>query len=225
MANICFTEFLFHGLAEEISDFYNKLKDWTSRPIGESLEADWYGNILWGAELQHLIGTFGGNGAVRCAASIVSVEDYDDLFDGNASFRVFVESKWTPMGKMWEAVIQKLGYKTVKFAYRAEEPGSDIYQLYDPNRLGMYADPYYITAYLAEEPEEVTSHFKDFAWDGESDLYFESEERLVEFLQKLLNSTSATIEDLRTELETHKFESMKSYMDIHELDIIQELVD
>lgn len=225
MANTCFTKFRFEGSADEITDFNRKLNDWTSRPIGDSRDQYWCGNILWGAGLEHLIGTAGDNGTVRCAATVTSIEDIEEIEGDTAGFEVFVESKWIPMAKMWKAIIDKLGYKSVKFAYLADEPGCDIYQLYDPDNLGIIADPYYIIAYLIEEPKELTDRFTEFGWDGESDIYFGSEEEIVKFLQVILDSSSTSVVELAADLAKHKFESPESFMSIRELDIVQELYE
>lgn len=223
MSNVCTTQFAFRGAADEILDFHDKLVGWTSPPnISENPNCR-YDSILKRVGLEdHVLSN--NSGSIHCGASIMDISDICTA-DGESQFSVYVESAWVPMAKMWVALIDRLGYKTIVFAYLAEECGEDIYQLYNPHNIPLYAEPYYITGYLAEEPPEFYERIKSLGWDCESDTYFESQESLIAFLQVVLDTTETDYDKLVDLLYDHEFSNANSFLSIHELDLVQDLYD
>lgn len=160
MPNWCMTTFMFVGNKEEINVFADKINEWTSKEFTKTdFGVDWLGNILYGAGLEDRIDS--NENSIRCRGNIAQIDDVYEHDDNIASLQVITESAWVPMGIMWQETIKALGLDSIKFCYEAEEPGCELYWIYDPDNLGTFkGDEVYIdscmknnffTEYCSEE--------------------------------------------------------------------------
>lgn len=137
MPNWCATTYVFAGNTDEITMLSDKITEWTSKEfIKTDFNSDWLGNVLYGAGLQDRIDT--PESELRCRGSIMEIGDVYEMENGKSAFDISTETAWVPMAKMWEEVIKKLDLDSVRFAYEAEEPGCELYWIYDPDNLGVF---------------------------------------------------------------------------------------
>lgn len=209
MPNWCFTQMIFHGEKEEIDDLHNKIEEWTSKNYQENgFGVTWLGNVLHGAGLGHRIDS--GADQLRCRGDIVYFGEVETFTDSSeATFNLDTETAWHPMTLMWDEVIKTLGYKSVGFSYCAEEPGCEIYELYDP--YGEWDLQYRMDMYLGGQ---------DFAnedlmriWDVQE---YSCDETLRSALQTLLKTDETDLKTLIEEAENYKFASDDSFLYIRE---------
>ena len=215
MPNWCFTQIIFHGNKTEIEDFHKKVTEWTSESLAKSDFGNiWLGNILVGAGLGDRIDS--GPTMLRCRGTLSYIDEIEDDGEDNAIFRVDTETAWAPMTLMWKAVIDKLEYKTIGFSYMAEEPGCEVYEIYDP--YGDYDEHYYVDVFIDGEDCENESLQR-----LDNSRYFASDETLVYALQKLLNTEETNIATLIKQAESYPFKNEDSYISVHKYDIVDEL--
>ena len=119
MANPCSSRYAFFADDKnkgELLRFYNKLSGIINPVLKTKNSADpgWLGNVViaHGLDLE----------THSCRGTIEDLGEYEP--DSNF-FTLDSETAWTPMEKLWEAVVAQ--YKGVSFYYIAEEAGSDIY--------------------------------------------------------------------------------------------------
>jgi len=209
MPNWCSTQIIFHGRKDEIKGLHKKINEWTRE---SSCETDfgryWLGNILRGAGLGDRIDVEDG---LRCRGAIEYVGDVTVFSDTDATFDIVTETAWGPMMKMWMEVIEACYYKSVGFSYMAEEPGCELYEVYDP--YGDFDDAYYVDMYLAGD-DELDDNLRKL----ESERYFTSEEQLMNVLKELLgklDDEDETIESLINQVENYPFEDEDSYVRVY----------
>ena len=157
MPNWCYTTFLFKGEESELNILHDKIVEWTSREYRETgFGSDWLGNILYGAGLKDRVDNQNPSKQLRCRGTLNDIDDVDCgvLF-------LSTETAWVPMAKMWNAIINQLGLKTVGFTFEAEEPGCDIYWIYDPNGYNYFKDEVYIDAWGTDELENISGYYSE----------------------------------------------------------------
>lgn len=217
MPNWCYTNYTFYGEPEEVRLLHDKITEWTSNPAKQTDFGDfWLGNVLCGAGLEGKIDLPEEKGGLRCRGSISYLGDLEEYSDNESVFNMNVETAWEPMAKMWQAVIEALELKSVKFVFTAEEPGLDLYQIYNPDETDLVDYEYYIDSYTNEEPLDV-EHF----W-GSIDCYVTGED-LLDILQDFLHSESNDLERLIADTEHYSFSSCNSFIRIHRFEKIKEL--
>ena len=210
MPNWCFTQMIFHGEKEEIKDFHRKIEEWTSKNYQENgFGVNWLGNVVHGAGLGNQIDATPS--VLRCRGDITYLGDIDTFGDDSeeAAFNLDTETAWCPMTSMWSEVIKVQNYKTIGFSYCAEEPGCEIYEIYDP--YGDFTDRYYIDVFV--EGDDLNN--KELEQILECREYVDDDE-LREALQAFLNTDEQNLKTLIQQAENYKFKNEDSYLYIHE---------
>lgn len=135
MPNWCLTTYVFHGEANEIKVFHDKLNEWITLAKERNEEYPyWLTHILKGAGLADAIDNPDPEKCIRCRGQITYIEE---LTEGDTTMDIDVETAWCPMTKIWQAVIDKLNL-SIKFSFMAEEHGCGIYEVYDPEGFGDF---------------------------------------------------------------------------------------
>ena len=217
MPNWCYTQFIFHGDKKEIEDFHQKLEQWTSKEFVKSdFGKSWLGNVLCGAGLGDRIDS--KTDGLRCRGAIEFLDGPDVVEESDEGIIVLdTSTAWAPMPLMWVEVIKKLGYKTVGFSYSAEEPGCDVYEVYDP--YGDFPERYYVDGYISEEDEcPELLQLRNISYYSDDDL-------LKRHIQKFLKTDECDLKTLIKTMEDYKFKNDDTYISIHEygkVDVIEE---
>ena len=201
MPNWCFTQMIFHGDKEEIKDFHNKIEEWTSKIHQENgFGVNWLGNVLHGAGLGHRIDS--DTDGLRCRGSITYLGDIDTFKDSDeATFNLDTDTAWAPM---WTAVIESQNYESIGFSYCAEEPGFQIYDIYDP--YGDFDMKYRVDMYVGGQDFENRGLMKIY----DTQEYY-SDDSLKTALQAFLKTDVSSLESLIEAAENYKFESDDSF--------------
>ena len=113
----------------------------------------WLGNPLYLVGIDPTAKHAGGYGDLRCRGEIVAY-DALDICDDEAQFFLSTETAWVPMVKMWQEIIDKMGLKSVRFAFCADEPGCELFCIYDPDGTGWFDD---VIIDCHREPEDEYS--------------------------------------------------------------------
>lgn len=215
MPNWCFTQMIFHGEKEEIDDLHNKIEEWTSKNYRENgFGHAWLGNILYGAGLGHKIDS--GTNQLRCRGDITYLGDVETFkHSSESTFNLDTDTAWAPMCLMWSEVINTQGYKTIGFSYCAEEPGLEVYEVYDP--YGDFDDKYYIDIYVCGEDEQN----KDLMSIFDTRDYCDDDD-LRDALQALLKTDERDLNVLIKLAENYKFKDEDTYLYIHEYTFVDE---
>ena len=118
MPNWCITSYAFKGDKNEIKDFYDKIKSFTSKErIPNNFGDYWLGNIVDG---------FGFDWKeIPCRGYI---DYFPESYDNNNPDRLELstETAWEPMTEMWDKIIEKY-YPSITYVLIAEECGMGIY--------------------------------------------------------------------------------------------------
>jgi hypothetical protein len=207
---------IFHGEKEEVTDFHNKIKEWTSKNYQENgFGVNWLGNVVHGAGLGHRIDSTTDH--LRCRGDIVYFGDVEVFKNSNsATFLLDTETAWCPMVLMWDEIIKTMGYKTVGFAYKAEEPGCEIYEVFDP--YGDFTDKYYVDIFLDGEDLKNEKLNEIYDWRD-----YDSDDDLRDVLQALLETEEKDLKTLINLAENYTFKSENSYLYIHEYTFVDSL--
>lgn len=216
MPNWCYTQINFHGNKTEIEDFNKKIKEWTSTcGLENGFGHNWLGNILHHVGLGDCIDNSDANVRIRCRGSVEYVSEVE-CEDDDAMFHIEVESAWSPMIKMWIETIKALEYESVDFSYIAEEPGNELYEIYDP--YGDFGDRYYIDMYL-EGKDELNEDLRKL----DDERYYDSEKSIISALQQVLKSDAPDLEFLIEKIENYPFKDENSYIHVHAFNILESL--
>jgi hypothetical protein len=115
---------------------------------------------------------------------------------------------------MWKAVIESQKYKTVGFSYCAEEPGLEVYEIYDPYG-GDFTDKYYIDIFVdgEDEKDEKLMEICDYR-------DYENDEDLRDALQALLETEEQDLKALIAAAQNYGFKNEDSYLYIHEYNFV-----
>lgn len=213
MPNWCFTQMFFHGEKEEIKDFHSKIKEWTSKNYQENgFGVNWLGNVLHGAGLGHRIDSI--TDQLRCRGDITYLGEVEMFGEANsATFLLDTETAWEPMTNMWSEVINSQGYKTIVFSYRAEEPGCEVYEIYDPYEY--FSDKYYIDIFVDTPDTENKELMYLNDWRDYTD-----DDDLRDALQELLNTDESNLKTLIELAEKYEFKSEDSYLYVREFTFV-----
>lgn len=213
MPNWCFTQIIFHGEREEIEDLHKKIEEWTSKNYDKSdFGHRWLGNVLHGAGLGHRVDSI--TNRLRCRGDIAYIGEVD-TFGGSdeATFVLDTETAWGPMCLMWSEIIKAQNYKSIGFSYKAEEPGCEIYEVYDP--YGDFWEKYYIDIYL--EGDDLQNEKLREIYDVR---YYEDGDDLKAELQAILETDEDDLKTLIHNAESFKFKNEDSYLYIHEYEFV-----
>lgn len=175
MPNWCSTTFKFHGSEKDLEIFDKKITEWTSKSYTESdFGSEWLGNILYGAGLQDRIDNPDPEKYLACRGNIIGWSS------GEKVVEMWVESAWVPMAKMWVEVIKSLGLN-IDFTFSAEEPGCDLFWIYDPNGRGDW---------------DLDQIYIDAEFDGKSFCDYTTEEDAIDILNQLLKTNANDLDTL-----------------------------
>lgn len=194
MPNWCYTKYIFHGSEKHLTTFREKIHEWTSTEFMNSyFGTKWLGNIVIGAGFKDRIDNSNESMRIRCRGSLLELGEVEDT-----SLSLSTETAWVPMPYMWQLIINKLGLH-IHFSYFAEEPGMELYEIYDPKNEDFANMDYFINGYL----EGVDKNIPYLKWIDE---YCEcSREVLLQLLQKTLHTNSTDITELIIRMQCFEF--------------------
>lgn len=124
--------------------------------------------------------------------------DRPKIEDGVLSLNT--ESAWNFQGEAWELVKKK--YPSLDIYYQAEETGMDIFCTNDTT--GKYFQDKYLLDWYRDD-------------DGEME-YFQDDTALIEYVQKNIDSTVSTFEDVQELLDTINKESDDNFARLHKIE-------
>lgn len=186
MPNWCSTTYRFRGNQDEIKLLRDKVTEWTSAEFTKGSEPEWLGNILIGAGFKDRIDNADPAKDIRCRGSICDIGDINcdkTRSEQTAySFTIDTRTAWCPMAKMWNCTIDALKLKTVGFTFVAEEPGCQIYWIYDPHGYNDLTDENVkIDSYGSPETNSINGYY--------------SESDAIDILNEFFKTTFSNIND------------------------------
>lgn len=192
MPNWCSTTFVFHGDGEELETLYKFIdhaidQNRTDNSISD-FKAAWLGNILLDLGIDKEDVCHGDDPHYRCRGWIEDVM-LDEIGDDIYELRLYTETAWDVMDEMWELTIEKLGLKSVKFSFCAEEPGCGYYVKHNASGHNDFPERVYIDAYLYGD--ELCDGMKIF----DDVNYFDDEEHAVKWLNGYFKTDFTELED------------------------------
>ena len=117
MPNWCTTSYVFRGNKNEIKDFYDKIKSFTSKErISNSFGDSWLGNIVNGFGFDY--------NEIPCRGRIDYFPELEETDPDRLEFSTW--TVWEPMTEMWDKIIEKY-YSSITYVLIAEECGMGIY--------------------------------------------------------------------------------------------------
>ena len=200
MPNWCITYITVnHKNEQELKEFEEKLNNLMSKDYKENgFGKTWLGNLVGNSG----IGTIDENKAsdLKCRGEITYMENL-----GN-QLVIYTETAWVPMLKLWQKLLEKY-LPDGELIYSAEEGGCDIYCTNDPAMLDSY---------IIDVWENVGMAKEYYCTD-------ETEESVIEMLQKLLGSDEQEIEVLLEKLKNTEYADKMhirkwDFVDINEWD-------
>lgn len=209
MPNWCYTQIIFHGSKTEIEDFHAKIIEWTShgnpKSVCSGFGPGWLGNILYSVDLEDRIDA--DENRIRCRGTLEYIEDVEVISEDEATFYIDTETAWVPMTIMWSETIKALKYETIGFSYMAEEPGCELYEIYDP--YGDFVEEYRVDMYLGGDDvdDAKLQVFRNID-------YFPTSDELKVALKELLESENDDIFDLICAAEKYPLKDKRSYIHI-----------
>jgi len=142
MPNWCSTKIEFTGTTEDLTDFHNKVVEFTSvSPTVTDFEKNWLGNVLHGFDLGDRVDS--ENDRIRCRGAIDYIGDVD-----NSSFIIYTETAWIPMVHMWYVIIEKYYGNRISVHWIAEEEGCGVYET---NDINWFSSDYYHLEWSVED--------------------------------------------------------------------------
>ena len=200
MPNWCITYITInHENEQKLKEFEEKLNSLMSKDyIENSFGKTWLGNLVGNSG----IGTIDENKVsdLKCRGEITYMENL-----GN-QLVIYTETAWVPMLKLWQKLLEKY-LPDGELTYSAEECGCGIYCTNDPAMLDCY----------------LVDIWEDVGIEGEYYCPGETEESVIEMLQKLLGSDEEEINVLLEKFENSEYTDKMlirkwEYVDINEWD-------
>ena len=186
MANWCTTYITInYNDKDKLKAFYEMLDDWRQKPIEkndfEGMSLGWLGNIVGNsgiAKYNKKEGVFIPE--IPCRGSLQSLEYHDEKIE------ITTETAWDPMLKMWKILCDKY-LPDAELLYTAIESNSGSYCSNDPDVIGKY------DIEIWGDPPEG---FEDEEFDDAV-----SEEKTIEFLQRVLETNEEDIDVLLEQID------------------------
>ena len=168
MPNWCSTNIEFSGPEKDIKKLYEFIDNKNGEQVPNiktDFGARWLGYYLLRVGLS--------DERYSCRGSVTDLNKISTT--GNVSkFQIQTETAWGPMIQMWLAIIQKLELSGIQITYSAVEPGCEVYQTNDPEKVRLYVVDLY-------DEDEIDKKIVDaLGFDGFQDDV--TEERLREGL-------------------------------------------
>ena len=192
MPNWCSTTFVFHGDGEELETLYKFIdhaidQNRTDNSISD-FGAAWLGNILLDLGINMENVSHGDDPHYRCRGWIEDVM-LDEIEDDIYELRLYTETAWDVMDEMWELTIEKLGLKSIKFSFCAEEEGGEYFVKHNADGHNDFPEKYRLNAYIEKEIDGKT-------YQGELvEPYYNSESEVVDELNKFFGTEHSKLED------------------------------
>ncbi len=193
MANECMDTVVFYAVSEDQEKGLIKFRDAVRCCYDTKGSAD-------GSSLRRI---FEENGISVSDLSLRSSVVYSDLEGGHVTLECI--SAWNPPYEAYSRLAESFG---IGFVLQAEEPGFSIYYNTDMDKRYLTTE---YKVYLAERPED---HSLDGLFDnacGDTDLYFDSDEELLEWFRKCGSVNVKTVEQLKEYMD-------EEYVCIHEFE-------
>ncbi len=154
MPNWCSTTFVFHGDGEELETLYKFIdhaidQNRTDNSISD-FKAAWLGNILLDLGIDKEDVCYGDDPHYRCRGWIEDVM-FDEIEDDIYELRLYTETAWDVMDEMWELTIEKLGLKSIKFSFCAEELGGEYFVKHNADGYNDFPEKYRLNACVKKE--------------------------------------------------------------------------
>lgn len=147
---------------------------------------------------------------------------FSDIDDINLA-RISTETAWVPMPNLWDYFIEVFGFK-IWFSYCAEEPGLEIFEIYDPegNDWVDFGYEYNFDVNIEGKDLDVVcfpEHCGSFDYCGAI-----KAKDLKAYLDELfgLMNENKTLEEAIAYAEAFEFKDENSYMMIHKYDYISD---
>lgn len=202
MPNWCSTTFVFHGDGEEIETLYKFIDHAIDQNRTDNSTSDfkaaWLGNILLDLGIDKEDVCHGDDPHYRCRGWIEDVmfdEIGDDIYelrrygDDTYELRLYTETAWDVMDEMWELTIEKLGLKSIKFSFCAEEEGCGYYVKHNAEGYNDFQEKYRLDTYIEKEIDGKM-------YQGELvEPYCERESEVVDELNKIFGTEHSKLED------------------------------
>ena len=118
--------------------------------------------------------------------------------DENGFMAVYTETAWGPELDIWDALVRDR-YPEIQYVFLAEEPGCELF--FNSDVEGRYFKTKYSIDYTSESEGDI--------------VYFNTEEELLEFANRLFSSSATTIEGLRDAEEKWEEENPDNWASIH----------
>lgn len=192
MANWCDTEYTFIGGNDDLIALHSLLKELEIKCKKKDAEAGWDG--CW---LGNIVEALGKNPeGIPCRGS------YSDLLLGDTKLTFRTYSAWNHCNGIMDLICEK--FDSVRYFYRAEEPGAGNYSTNDANH--KYYEPYKL---------EV--------WDREDNYYeeyFRTEDEIVKFLNEKEGIDIHDIDEIPGISEKWQEENDDAYIHVAEFDVL-----
>ena len=220
MANLCFTQYRFHGSQADLSHFRDKLVEWTKWDETGNWDCRTLTNVLECAGLQDRVLTSESPSAeepehedkLMCKGVVSHIEDFATAEGSREYVEIYTETAWIPMPEMWQAVIAKLGID-IKFAYLATEDCNSVHTLYDPEGYGDFDTcEYYLDFDIVDESAELRNRFSSCKINEEAGGYYLTTNVITEWLQALLQTNESDIAKLSEQARDYPFSNDTSYV-------------
>lgn len=205
MPNWCMTTMFFTGEEDELEKLKALIEKWTSKNyLKNDFGTSWLGNVVLGAGFS--LNDF------ECRGSILYIEDIllDD--DNNLPFlQIECESAWIPMPEMWYAIVGKYA-SNCKVYWYAEEPGCELYQTNDIDKLFFKED--YVVEYYPDDKnkDKFTDIFEEC-----TDTY--TAKQLTEALHKVYPGDS--LDNMIQRLNNEELPGVCD-INIHEIELVDQ---
>lgn len=211
MPNWCYNDIKFYSDDKSKMEYFHRfLEKWLfNHTIFPKASPNWYGKALYGAGI---ISDKDQEVGFPCRGFADDITDVDKIKE-KSYFSLTTHTAWSPMNQIWCEVLNSLNLRDVKFAVFSEEPGMEIYEIYDPDDLFFSEKEVYVDAYGSEDIEEL--------------MEYRSKSELIPELQKLLNTEESDFNKL-CELVGEYVEKKEKegeediYLSIHEIKRLNE---
>ena len=196
MPNWCYSTIVFRGDAQEVRTLYNLLDDCETHPEQfanskypkTDFGSKWLGDPLVKVGLQDCIDSANAERNLKCRGEILDFEYHRYENSDEADLMIQTYTAWCPMIRMWHKIIDALKLTSVEFCAEAEEPGLELYVIYDPHGLGYFSDEIYVDTFLPE-PQKCPELLLDF-----DEVRYMDEET---FLSVVRESSDKEIKDIK----------------------------
>ena len=197
MPNWCYTDYTFIGNENEIKDFCNKIKSFTSKErIPNNFGNFWLGNVVDGFSFDY--------NEIDCRGEVLSVSEITKHLS-ECKFSVNIMTAWKPFNQMWKKIVEKY-YPSIKYVFIAEEAGNEIFINTDVEG-SIYSDRFCMELSVPEK------------YECESTYYFSSEKDITETLNSIFgysyDNYEQCVKAVQEELEKEEYCNKEYYILVH----------